>query len=410
MRLQFIWLFLVGLLVFVILYFFSGPLSRLFHASQGWNTVQVFSLGFSLRVPESASVHFYKTEGVLRVEIGHDQVLSVRVAENPGKLSASAWSTSFLDDKTRRGIDPLVPMIPVMNRQVISLSGQTAETFQLVGPVTLSRRTVLVDGERTFLIDYPAGDGASLEVFDQIRASFQAGVSGRDSGFQLEQPQAGDNIDNLPVPYYSQTDPRWRCDQFGTCNCFFGLCAYYTGIGDAGCYITSEAMIFDYYTGHYKDPSELNECLTQNDGYGLWSGCTWGLCQASYEPISSCKPNVIQYENINGNLDVLDQDLTDGYPGLAWVDGGTHYVVIIGKKDGLYQILDPLYARTEIWPGEIIYYVRYHGPLPAPVTATPVVTFTPTATATATPFPFYYPPGKPLNFLPFQINSSSPVP
>jgi hypothetical protein len=81
-------------------------------------------------------------------------------------------------------------------------------------------------------------------------------------------------------------------------------------------------------------------------------------------PLPQCSPDTVTYESYSSNRTLLDEDLQNGFPVIAWIDGGSHYAVIVGKQDGKYQILDPLYARTEIYSGEIIHFVRYHGPLP----------------------------------------------
>jgi hypothetical protein len=124
-------------------------------------------------------------------------------------------------------------------------------------------------------------------------------------------------------------------------------------------------MIFEYYTtNHFKNPQEFDACLTNNGGYSSWSGCAYGLCAASYSPPSSCAPSSVSYEGTSTNLSLLDSDLSDGYPAIAWVDSGAHYVVVIGKSGGNYRIHDPYYSRSEISPGEILHFVRYHGPVP----------------------------------------------
>lgn len=356
-----------------------------------WTTVQNASQGYSFRAPRSAIVRLYQPEGILHLEIpSTHQVISVQVLENPTNLSAQDWTEAHLFNSQERGINPLVTRLPVTGRGQVRIGRQMAETFVVIGPVTTTRRTVLAGSQQVLMIDAASGEAKNEDLLLQILTSFEpfetAGqTSVVDRGFEVVRAAQSQTIPTIPVPFYSQTDPRWICDQIGTCGCWWGNCSYYTGIGDAGCYITSEAMVFDYYTGHYKDPQELNDCLTENNGYGLWQGCGWGLCAATYNPIAACKPRRVNYLGLSGDLDVLDQDLASGHPAIAWVDGGTHYVVVTGKKDGLYQINDPLYPRNQIYPGQIIYVVRLQGPLPSRATPTPRPPRTPA------PYQFFFP-------------------
>jgi hypothetical protein len=54
------------------------------------------------------------------------------------------------------------------------------------------------------------------------------------------------------VPLFSQNDPAWKNNVMRTC----GLT-----IGQAGCALTSSAMIFKYYGTIYQNPGLLNTCL-----------------------------------------------------------------------------------------------------------------------------------------------------
>jgi len=53
------------------------------------------------------------------------------------------------------------------------------------------------------------------------------------------------------VPPYAQTDPRWASHNMRTCD---------LSIGEAGCALTSAAMVFGYY-GDTRNPAQLNLCL-----------------------------------------------------------------------------------------------------------------------------------------------------
>ena len=176
----------------------------------------------------------------------------------------------------------------------------------------------------------------------------------------------------------------------GSCNCYMGTCAWLTGLGDAGCFVTSLSMVYSYYSQDEITPKDLDDCLTQNGGYGLWEGCGWGLCAASYQPVEACAPRTLDYQGMAGNFEVLDDDLAHGYPVIAWVDWGRHYVVITGKQDGVYTILDPAFARDWIYPYQIIHFVRYHGVPWQPPAPRPMPEGTPASIYTKT-HEFYLP-------------------
>jgi len=55
----------------------------------------------------------------------------------------------------------------------------------------------------------------------------------------------------LNVPLYSQNDPRWKNSVMQTCG---------RTVGQAGCALTSAAMVFKYYGGS-KNPGQLNTCM-----------------------------------------------------------------------------------------------------------------------------------------------------
>jgi hypothetical protein len=56
------------------------------------------------------------------------------------------------------------------------------------------------------------------------------------------------------VPFFWQSDPRWKNDKLGACT---GVCST---IGPCGCALTSTAMVFKYY-GVDTDPGRLGKCL-----------------------------------------------------------------------------------------------------------------------------------------------------
>lgn len=337
----------------------------------GWRPVQSASQGYSLQCPTNALVRRYDPEGILHVELADYQVLTVRVHDNPDNLSAHQWTQRWLSSSTGidsgDGVPELSPLVPVVERSEVMVGILPAESLLLAGPTAMTRRIILTTASQVYLIDYPLGHEINERIFDRILATFETGAFAGDSGLQVIARDTLTGIPTLPVPYYSQRDPAWVCDQLGTCNCNFNVCTTqsFTTIGDAGCFITSQAMVFQYYTqSQFMNPPQYDTCLTNNGGYGSWGGCDYGLCGAAYDPPAACQPGSVSYGGYSTDLGLLDSDLAQGYPAIAWVDGGKHYVVVTGKTGwGSYDVNDPYYSRITIAPGEIVHFVRYSGPV-----------------------------------------------
>lgn len=165
----------------------------------------------------------------------------------------------------------------------------------------------------------------------------------------------------LNVPFFSQRDSRWGCNKLGSCldssKCNTGTVTHST-IYRYGCFLTSKAMLFNYYESEYTDPGELNSCLLNSDGYvqdtadsGYKSG--FGYCLMNWN--NACVPSGVSYINSkSGDIDSLssdiDAELTSGYPVLADVRYNTtdcndktkqHMVLIVAKSGSSYIVKDP---------------------------------------------------------------------
>lgn len=199
-----------------------------------------------------------------------------------------------------------------------------------------------------------------------------------------ETPSSGtggdsDDIPVIPVPYYSQRDPRWACDRLGTCVCDKPACpnASYTTIADAGCYPTCQAMVFAYYAGDsWLTPGQYNQCLILHDGYRTFDAtCPAGLCAARDDPPLPCRPEGVSYLGASLDRAVLDHDLRRGYPSIAVINVdregvSPHAVVVIGKQGGRYIVNDPYYGvapdHHTLVSTEAIYGLhRWLGPIPS---------------------------------------------
>jgi len=136
---------------------------------------------------------------------------------------------------------------------------------------------------------------------------------------------------NLYVPYFSQCDSSWRNNVMQTCG--YTIC-------QAGCALTSTAMVFKYY-GCNTNPATLNTCLGNYACPIYWytasSSCSCGKasCDGKYS------------FSINGMRNALNA----GKPVILEVvrDGSTHWVVVreyrnTGSYYSDYYINDPCYG------------------------------------------------------------------
>jgi hypothetical protein len=139
----------------------------------------------------------------------------------------------------------------------------------------------------------------------------------------------------LSVPVYVQDDPRWTFQLLGPT---------YETIGQAGCAITSAAMVLSSY-GVDIDPPRLNAYLQTHGGYTPNGWLYWekaaevapdGQVQKAYEDL----PSYAQ----------IDDNLLEGNPVIVRLtlrNGMTHFVVIVGKEGWDYLVQDP--ARPPSW-------------------------------------------------------------
>jgi Peptidase_C39 like family len=167
----------------------------------------------------------------------------------------------------------------------------------------------------------------------------------------------------LQVPAFRQGDPKWNDDPLGSTK---------DTMGDAGCAVTSAAMVLKWY-GVDTDPKRLNAYLTAHDGYEgngyiIWERAA-SLGQGSLKKAYEDEPSYwrIDTQLIKGNPVIVR---------LHFLGGGMHFVVIAGKRGFDYMILDPgpasdrgLYPLRELTPRiDGLRYFRRTGPMPAAVT------------------------------------------
>jgi hypothetical protein len=161
----------------------------------------------------------------------------------------------------------------------------------------------------------------------------------------------------LEVPAFRQADPRWHNDPLGDTE---------DTLGQTGCAVTSAAMVLKSY-GVDTDPQRLNAYLTKHQGYEGNGYIIWekaaelghGGVEKAYEDLPSYWR--IDWELMKGNPVIVRLHLAGG---------GTHFVVIAGKRGFDYLIVDPgagwrkgLYPLREITPkiDGLRYYRRMRG-------------------------------------------------
>jgi len=144
-------------------------------------------------------------------------------------------------------------------------------------------------------------------------------------------------------------------------------------IAKTGCLITAFAMVLDYYgvelaipaasscTGKARvgmDPGILNDWLKIHGGYGSCGQDPVGNCCLEWTHLPP-QISITTYSNpFSSGIDALsrqriDQALLAGYPIICGVHWGSychgtttqsedcHWVVITGKSEGTYSIIDP---------------------------------------------------------------------
>ncbi|MFA0821873.1 MAG: putative Ig domain-containing protein [Methanomethylovorans sp.] len=153
--------------------------------------------------------------------------------------------------------------------------------------------------------------------------------------------------EKLDVPLYLQTDSRWSSDIMGQP----GNCG--STLGDAGCAVTSTAMVFKYY-GVQTDPKELNKWLRGNNGY---SGCLIKWITATGMTSGKVKYNTEKYSPTE---DYIKSYLSSGVPLIADLKG--HFEVITGYAgSSYYYVNDPLGKDTKIPFNRIKRVIIYTG-------------------------------------------------
>jgi hypothetical protein len=133
----------------------------------------------------------------------------------------------------------------------------------------------------------------------------------------------------IPVPEFSQEDPRWDMELLGPT---------FDTIGQTGCAITSAAMVLSAY-GVDTDPGRLNDFLNANAGYTANGWVFWEKAAAAAPGGQVEKA----YEDLPSYA-LIDDNLLHGNPVIIRVtlhNGTTHFLVVVGKQGWKYLVEDP---------------------------------------------------------------------
>jgi hypothetical protein len=154
---------------------------------------------------------------------------------------------------------------------------------------------------------------------------------------------------SFKLVYLSQQDLKWKSDILG-----FGDPS--DTIGYVGCALTSVAMLLSGH-GYAETPKTLNQKLKNVQGF-VSAAIRWSA-------VSQVYPNVTVRSNISctsgdAPLNLIDTAIAAGQPAIVQVDHSnapgiqTHWVVLYGKKDNDYLMLDPWPYQTDITKEDLL--------------------------------------------------------
>lgn len=156
------------------------------------------------------------------------------------------------------------------------------------------------------------------------------------------------NIPLIDVPtFYNQRDKIWATDRLGDTS---------ETVGKVGCLVSSVGMNLSYY-GIVMNPKEINEKLTTIEGFTSRGWLIWSeLSTITDDKVSISFPK-LSHENIEKHLLKKEPVLAKLYIRRVI----PHWVLIVGKEEGEYMMLDPLKDKKPIKfssYGSYIYSIR----------------------------------------------------
>ncbi|KAF5416674.1 MAG: Cell surface glycoprotein [Candidatus Methanogaster sp.] len=154
-----------------------------------------------------------------------------------------------------------------------------------------------------------------------------------------------------PVSYFSQCDSRGGSDKLGGDG---------PTICDAGCALTSAAMVMAYY-GVDTDPKMLNSVIGRvgyDANYYIYWSAVRNVCHNEINQIEYSPGTVKPFDTT-----VLNNQLDAGHPVIVNVGG--HFVVVTGRSDGTYYINDPISSAKSTlddYPSRVGMYIYSGNP------------------------------------------------
>ena len=152
---------------------------------------------------------------------------------------------------------------------------------------------------------------------------------------------------------YNQRDIRWSAHPLGT----------RSTIGANGCLMTCASMVCNYF-GHATNPLQLNQWLTDNDGYLDGNLFLWASIERLYPDMKFggfvYNPTTAQIKAAiqAGTLPIMFVDFNDSTPLIEM-----HWVLGIGVTGNDVLIADPwtgtIGRLSEMYPKAVIRYGSY---------------------------------------------------
>ena len=155
-------------------------------------------------------------------------------------------------------------------------------------------------------------------------------------------------------PVYNQRDVRWAAHPLGT----------KSTIGANGCLMTCASMVCNHF-GHASNPLQLNDWLTNNNGYLDGNLFLWAKIEELYPDMKFdgfvYNPTTAQIRAaiLAGTLPIMHVDFNDSTPLIEM-----HWVLGIGVTADDVLIADPwtgtIGKLSEMYPKSVIRYGSYH--------------------------------------------------
>lgn len=136
------------------------------------------------------------------------------------------------------------------------------------------------------------------------------------------------DYDLADVPFYLQNDAQWAKDKIGTSS--YSMAA-------SGCLISCLASAMSELDTEVT-PGELNEALTKAEAF-QGGDLIWYKIKEAYPQIDYQYSKVFSEKTIENELKNKRQPVVKVHMNGS---GATHWVLILGAKDGEFMIMDPL--------------------------------------------------------------------